>query len=148
MGRLIMKHNDFLLNTLLAGIVGLALLICMLVRTFFPAAVLPRLDVPMLVLLSLAALLAESYLAPGANRRYLPVFAFAALTFGLLPPAAGMGEEVWKTALAGGIVFTAVTALFTSALSRISSGTPAGAAPLISAAGIFLAVQALTGILL
>lgn len=143
-----MKHNDFLLNTLLAGIVGLALLLCVLVRAFLPAVILPRLDIPAMTLLSLGALLAEYYLAPGARRRYLPMFALAALTFGLLPAASGMGAETMKTALAGGAVFTAVTALYTSALSRISSGTPAGAAPLVSAAGIFLAVQALSGMLL
>lgn len=142
-----MKHNDFLLNTLLAGIVGLALLLCVLVRAFLPAVILPRLDIPAMTLLSLGALLAEYYLAHGARRRYLPMFALAVLTFGLLP-AADMGAETMKTALAGGAVFTAVTALYTSALSRISSGTPAGAAPLVSAAGIFLAVQALSGMLL
>lgn len=143
-----MKHNDFLLNTLLAVVVGLALLICVLVRTFLPAAILPRLDIPMMTLLSLTALLMEHYLAPGGKRRYLPIFAFSALTFGLLPLAAGVGEAVWKTALAGGIVFTAVTALYTSALNRISSGTAAGAAPAITAAGVYLAIQALTGLFL
>ena len=143
-----MKRNDFFLNTLLAGIVGLALIICVLIRTFFPAVILPRLDIPAITLLSLTALLAECWLTPGAKRRYFPIFALSVLTFGLLPAAAGMGAETVKTALVGGAVFTAVTALYTSALSRISSGTPAGAAPLVSAAGIFLAVQALTGILL
>lgn len=143
-----MKRNDFFLNTLLAGIVGLALIICVLVRTFSPAVILPRLDIPAITLLSLTALLAEYCLAPEAKRRYFPIFALSVLTFGLLPAAAGMGAETVKTALVGGAVFTAVTALYTSALSRISSGTPAGAAPLISAAGIFLAVQALTGILM
>lgn len=143
-----MKHNEFFLNTLLAAVVGLALLLCVLVRTFLPAAILPRLDIPMMTLLSLTALLMEHYLAPGGKRRYLPILIFAALTFGLLPLAAGMEVVIWKTALTGGIVFSAVTALFTSALSRISSGTAAGAAPVISAVGMYLAVQALTGILL
>ena len=41
-----MKNNSFLLNTLLAGILGLALLICVLVRTFLPGAVLPVLNIP------------------------------------------------------------------------------------------------------
>lgn len=143
-----MKRNDFFLNTLLAAVVGLALLSCVLVRTFFPAVILPRLDIPAITLLSLAALLAEHHLAPGAKRRYLPIFVFSVLTFGLLPAAAGMGAEAMKTALVGGAVFTAVTALYTSALSRISSGTAAGAAPAICAAGMYLAVQAMTGILL
>lgn len=143
-----MKRNDFFLNTLLAVVVGLAMFGCVLVSTFFPAVILPRLDIPAITLLSLAALLAEYYLAPGAKRQYLPIFAFSVLTFGLLPAAAGMGAEVWKSALVGGAVFTAVTALYTSALRWIFSGTPAGAAPVISAVGIFLAVQALTGILL
>lgn len=142
-----MKSNTYYLNTLLAMVLGLALLVCVLVRTFHPAAVLPRLDIPAMTFLSLLVLLAEFYLAPGAKRRYLPVFLLSALTFGLLPMAAGM-TGWWKLSIIGGAVFTAVTGLFTSALSRITSGPAAKAAPAISAVGIYLAAQALTGILL
>lgn len=145
-----MKHNTCFLNILLTGIVGLALLAGVLIRTFLPAAVLPELNIPFMTLLSLAALLTESYLAPGARRKYPWIFVFSAVTFGLLPLAAGMAAAgaCWKLALAGGVVFTAETWLFTSMVSRISSGVSTKAAPILSALGLYLAVQGFAGIFL
>lgn len=143
-----MKQSAYFLNSLLAVVLGLALLGAVLVSTFLPAAVLPRLDIPAMTLVSLASLLAEYYLAPGAKRRYPMVFLFSALTFGLLPLAAGMAGAVLKTALTGGIVFTLVTGLFSAMVSRISSGVPAKAAPVIGALGIFLAAQGFAGMIL
>lgn len=145
-----MKDNPFLLNTLLAGITGLVLLILVLVRAFLPAVVLPGLNLPGMTLLSLAALLTEYYLAPGTRRSYPWIFLFSAATFGLLPWAAGMaaGNSVWKLAAAGGAVFTASTWLFSSMADRLSSGVQMKTAPVFSAFGIYLAVQAFAGILL
>ncbi|MDD6200047.1 MAG: hypothetical protein PUB93_02125 [Firmicutes bacterium] len=145
-----MKQNTYLLNTLLAAIVGLVLLACVLIGTFLPGVILPELNIPAMTLLSLAALLLDYYLAPGAKRLYPWIFLFSAVTFGLLPLAAGMtaAAECWKPALAGGVVFTVVTWLFTSMVSRITSGTQAKAAPVLSALGIYLAVQGLVGIFL
>lgn len=143
-----MKHNTFLLNVLLTGVLGLILLAWVLVRTFLPGIVLPGLDIPGLTLLSLTALLVEHALAPGQRRQYLWIFSFSAATFGLLPLAAGAAGEWGKLALTGGIVFTAVTWLFTAALNRISSGKRAKAAPFITALGIYLAAQGFAGMLL
>ena len=143
-----MKKSAYFLNNLLAVVLGLALLASVLVSTFLPAAVLPHLDSPAMTLVSLTALLAEYCLTPGAKRRYPMIFLFSALTFGLLPPAAGMTGTVWKTALTGGIVFTTVTGLFTATVSRISSGVSAKAAPVIGALGIFLAAQGFAGMIL
>lgn len=56
--------------------------------------------------------------------------------------------ECWKLALVGGIVFTAVTWLFSSMVNRLASGAQAKAAPLLSALGLYLAVQCFAGILL
>ena len=143
-----MKHNVFFLNALLAGLLGLILLACVLLRTFLPGMVLPELDIPAITLISLAALLLEFYLAPGARRQYLGSFALSAATFALLPLAAGMTGEWGKLALLGGIVFTTVTWLFTAAVSRSSSGAPAKAAPVLTALGIYLAAQGFAGMLL
>ena len=82
-----MKNNSFLLNTLLTCILGLALLICVLVRAFLPGTVLPALNVPAMTGLCLIALVAEFYLAPGAKRCYPAIFLLSAATFGLLPLA-------------------------------------------------------------
>lgn len=142
-----MKNKTYILNTLLAAALGLALLVAQLVRAFAPLIILPDLGVPNLVLLSLAVLVLDHYLAPGADRCYICIPVFAALTFGLLPWAAGFAAPTaaLKLALLGGAVFTAVTWLYTSVLDRLSSGPAAKAAPILSALGMYLACQVLMG---
>ena len=142
-----MNKKTYILNTLLAAALGLALLTCQLVRTFAPLVIIPALDVPNLVLLSLVVLVLDHYLAPKADRCYICIPVFAALTFGLLPWAAGFatGAEALKLALLGGVAFTAITWLYTSIQDRISSGPAAKAAPVLSALGMYLACQVLMG---
>ena len=144
-----MNKKTYTLNVLLAVIFGAALLVCVLVRTFAPRMILPVLDIPNLVLISLAALLADHYLAPGADRCYICIPVFSAVTFGLLPFAAcfaGAGEAL-KLAILGAVVFTAVTWLFSSMMDRLSSGPAAKLAPVMSALGLYLAAQCFMGIL-
>lgn len=143
-----MKNKTYILNTLLAAVLGLVLLTCQLVRAFAPAVIIPGPDVPNLVLLSLAVLVPDQYLAPKAGRCYICIPVFAALTFGLLPWAAGFATagEALKLAALGGVVFTAVTWLYSSIQDRISSGPAAKAAPVLSAFGLYLACQVLMGI--
>ena len=131
-----MNKKTYTLNTLLA------------VRTFAPRMILPLPDVPNLVLISLAALLADQYLAPGAKRCYICIPVFSAITFGLLPFAAcfvGAGEAL-KLAVLGAVVFTAVTWLFSSMTDRLSSGPAAKLAPVLSALGLYLASQCFMGL--
>lgn len=142
-----MKNKTYTLNTILAVVLCLSLLVCVLVRTFAPNVILPALDVPNMVLISLLALLADHYLAPGAKRCYICIPVFAVLTFGLLPFAAcfvGAWEAV-KLGILGGVVFTTTTWLFSSMTDRLSSGPNAKAAPVISAFGLYLAAQVLMG---
>ena len=145
-----MKENKFFLNTALAAVVGLALLVCVLLRAFAPAVILPRLNIPNLVLLSLAALLPDHYLAKHAKRNWLWIPVLSALTFGLLPFAAFFAGilEAGKLALIGGVVFTVCAWIFTSVQERLSSGPAAKAAPVLSALGLYLAAQCFAGILL
>ena len=145
-----MDKKTYTLNTVLAVVLGAALLVCVLVRTFLPNFIIPALDVPNMVLISLAALVIDHYLAPGAKRCYICIPVFSAITFGLLPFAAcfvGSMEAV-KLGLFGGIVFTATTWLFSSMQDRISSGPAAKAAPVVSAFGLYLAIQCLMGMFL
>ena len=145
-----MMKNQYVLNTVLAAVVFLAELALMLVRTFCPAAVLPKLDIPNMVLLSLIALVAEHYIAPGNPRCYICIPVFSALTFGLLPLMAGFAcvHDFWKYGLVGGVVFTVTTFLFTSMTERVASGTRARFAVVISALGLYLAAQCFAGIIL
>ena len=142
-----MNKKTYTLNTLLAAVLGAVLLLCVLVRTFWPRMILPVLDIPNLVLISLVTLLLDHYLAPGADRCYICIPVFSAITFGLLPFAAcfvGAGEAV-KLAVLGCVVFTAVTWLFSSMTDRLSTGPAAKLAPVMSALGLYLAVQCFMG---
>lgn len=138
-----MNKKTYTLNTLLAAVLGAVLLVCVLVRTFWPRMILPVPDIPNLVLISLIALLLDHYLAPGADRCYICIPVFSSITFGLLPFAAcfvGAGEAL-KLAVLGCVVFTAVTWLFSSMTDRLSTGPVAKLAPVMSALGLYLAAQ-------
>lgn len=144
-----MDKKTYTLNTLLAIVLGAALLVAVLVRTFLPRVILPQLDISTMALLSLAALVADHYLAPGAKRCYICIPVFSAISFGLLPFAAcfvGAGAAV-KLAVVGAVVFTAVTWLFSSMTDRLSTGPATKAAPIVSALGLYLAVQCFMGML-
>lgn len=142
-----MKDNKYLLNTLLAAVLGAALLVLVLVRTFAPMIIMPKFDVVNMVLVSLAALVLDAYFAPGAKRCYICVAVFSAVSSGLLPFAACFvrAVEAVKLGIMGGIVFTVVTWVFGSMIDRISTGPVAKAAPLVSAVGLYLAVQCFMG---
>ena len=143
-----MDKKTYTLNTILACVLGAALLVCVFVRTFAPRMILPNLDVPAMVLVSLVTLVLDYYLAPNAKRCYVCVAAFGAVTFGLLPYCAGFvtALEALLFALKGGITFTATTWLFGSMADRISTGPAAKAAPVVSALSLYLAAQIFMGI--
>ena len=145
-----MKNKTYFLNTMLTCVVGTALMVCVLVRTFAPVIILPELDIPNMVLLSLVALLLDHYLAPGAKRCYICIPVFSAIVFGLLPFAACFvgALEALKLGVIGCAVFTLTTWLFSSIQDRLSSGPAAKAAPILSAVGLYLAAQCFMGILL
>ena len=144
-----MKNKTYLLNTMLAAVLTLALLIAVLVRTFFPIIIIPALDLPNMVLISLVALLADHYLAPVAKRCYICIPVLSAISFGLLPWAACFvgAAEALKLGLLGAVVFTVTTWLYSSIQDRLSSGPACKAAPLLSAFGLYLAAQSLMGLL-
>lgn len=145
-----MKKNTYTLNTVLAMVLGAALLAAVLVRTFAPRIIIAELDVPNMVLISLVALVVDHYLAPNAKRCYICIPVFSAITFGLLPFAACFvgAVEALKLGITGGILFTAMTWLFSSVQDRLSTGPAAKAAPIVSAFGLYLAIQALMGMIL
>ena len=145
-----MKQNKFFLNTALAIVMTLALLVCVILRTLSPLFVLPVLNIPNMAALSLLALLLDYYIAPKAKRCYICIPVFAFVTFGLLPWAAAFVTvaEAFRLAVVGCLVFTLITWLFSSMLDRISTGPAAKAAPVLSAFGLYLAFQCFAGIIL
>lgn len=145
-----MKDKTYILNTVLTIVLGAAALTAALVRAFAPIVIIPALNVPNMVLVSLAALLLDHYLAPNAKRCYICIPVLGALSFGLIPWAAAFvsGMEAVKLAVVGGVVFTATTWLYSSIQDRLSTGPAAKAAPFMSALGLWLAAQAMVGIIL
>lgn len=142
-----MKNNKYFLPTTLAATLGAILLGASLVRAFAPAVMIPTLDIPMVVLISLVALLLDHYLGGNTQRCYVCVAVFGVLSFGLLPFAAcfvGLLESV-KLGLIGGITFTLVCWVFTTMQDRLSTGPAAKFAPVLTALGLYLASQAFAG---
>lgn len=138
--------KKYVLNTILPIVLGVVMLAMLLVQTFFPRIILPKLDIPMLVAISLVTLLIERAIAPNAPRCYICIPVFATLTFGLLAFAALLGlREALLLAVKGGVTFTATTWVYSSMLDRLSTGPCAKAAPYISAFGLYLAVQCFMG---
>lgn len=145
-----MKEKTYTLNTILTAVLGLGLLAAILVRTFAPIVIIPSLNIPNMVALSLVALLLDHYIAPGAKRCYICIPVFAALAFGILPWMACFVTiaEAVKLAIVGGITFAVTTFLFSSIQDRLSSGPVAKAAPFMSALGLFLAAQVFAGMII
>lgn len=145
-----MKNRNYTSNVALSVVLGVFLLICVLIRTFNPMAVLPKLDVPTVVALSLVALLAAHYLAKANEACDVISLVLAALSFGLLPYVSGFAtvEAALKLALVGAIVFFVAAWLFDEMMERLSSGPAAKAAPVLSALGLYLAAQCFAGIIL
>lgn len=145
-----MKDKKYFLNTALAAVVFVAMAAVVLIRSFAPNLVLPQLNIPNMVLLSLVALVIDHFAAKQANRCYVCVGIFSAVTFCLLPLAIRYTSvlDCLMLGLIGGIVFTITTLLYTTIQDRLSSGPVAKAAPILSAIGLLLASQCFAGLIL
>lgn len=145
-----MKNKTYILNTFLAAVLGIYLLICIVIRTFAPQIILPKANIPNMVLISLIALVLDHYLAPGAKRCYICIPVFSAITFGLLPYAAAFTTpmESLKLAVVGCVVFTLTTWLFSTIQERLSSGPAAKASAFFSAVSLYMASQCFIGMIL
>lgn len=142
-----MKEKTWLLNTLLAMVLGAGLLIGEVSRAFVPNEVLPNLDITAMVAITLIALLVEYYMAGAGKRAWAVQILLAAVTFLALPWAADLFYAGVKTALCGGIVFGITTWLFDSIVKRMKVTTE-GKGSLIPAAFIlYLACQCFMGMI-
>ena len=145
-----MKNKTYFLSSMLAVVLGVALVTCVIIRTVSPAVIIPDLDIPNMVLLSVLALLLEHFIAKGNPRCYWAIALFGAVSFAVLPLMAGFAcvHTFWKLGIIGGVVFTITTFLFTSATERLLTGPKARLAVILTAFGIWLASQGFAGILL
>ena len=137
-----MKNKTYLLNTLLAAVFGTYLLVAVVIRTFCPQIILPKANIPNLVLVSLVALVLDHYFAPDAKRCYIciPAFPYAGAFVNPL--------DALKLAAAGAVVFTVTTLLFTTIQDRLSSGPAAKASAFFSAVSLYMASQCFMGMFL
>ena len=143
-----MKNKTYTLNTVLTAVLAAVLAVMVVLRAVSPQLILMQFDIVSITGISLIALVLDHYLAKGAKRCYICIPVFAALSFGILPFAAGMValKGILGLAASGAVIFTVCTFAFTSIQDRLSSGPAAKAAPIMSALGIWLAVQAFAGI--
>lgn len=146
-----MKANPLKQSALLAVVVGLFCLILALAGALAPMAILPKLDLPAMLALTLIALTLDAYWS--APKLCWPALlsnaALGGVVFAVLPWCAGVAGTipVWVLGLAGAVVSGVTTLLYTAAMERIATGPKAPLAPAGTALMLFLAGQCLSGLL-
>ena len=147
-----MKAANFKLNTVLAGAVGLACLVLVLLRTFAPYLVLPLTDIPNLAAISIIALVVDGYID---GKKLTPhcwalTAVLAVVTFWLLPWAAGItgAVEAVRVGVIGGLLFTALAYLYTAIRERLVTSSAGILAPVCVGFVMYLACQGFMSILL
>ena len=140
-----MKKNTMMINTLLAVVVGIGLMVGMVWRTFMPYVVLPEMDVIAIVGMTLIALVLEYYVAGKVKRSWVLQIVLAAVTFGGLGMAAGTPGVGVNTFLVGAVAFAVLTFIFDSMVSRLEVTTDKKCAVIPTAFVLYLACQCFMG---
>ena len=143
-----MEKKNFVLNGLLAVVLGAGLLVGIVWRTVLPNVVLADLDIPSVAALVLMALLIE-YLWKGTQKRGWAVqIILAAVTFAVLPFAAGYAGAGIKLTICGTAVFAVLTWIFDSVAERMSVTTDCKCTMIPTAFVMYLACQCLMGMII
>lgn len=146
-----MKANPLKQSALLAVVVGLFCLVLALAGALAPMAILPKLDLPAMLALTLIALTLDAYWSAPKLRwsALLANTALGGVSFALLPWCAGTAgtAPVWVLGLTGAAVYGVTALLYTAAMERIVTGPKAPLAPAGAALMLFLAGQCLSGLL-
>lgn len=140
-----MKNRTTVLNTLLALVLGVTLLISVIAKMLCPQLIVPGIDIPYIVAVSLIALVLTHFVKTEEGCPLCQAL-LAAVTFAVLPWAAGLATvAVWKMALIGGIVFAILNAMFTAMVKRMELSDVCKYAVIPAAFGLFLACQCFAG---
>lgn len=144
-----MKNRTTILNTTLAVVLGVTLLVSIIVKMMCPQLILPKINIPYIAAVSLVALVITSFVKTEEGCIYCEI-ALAAVTFGVLPMVAGMvsGMAALKIALCGGIVFGVLDLMVNAMTKRIAMAGTCKCAVIPSAFVLYLACQCFTGIVL
>lgn len=144
-GELDMRNRTTILNSALAAVLGMVLLVSVIVKTVSPHFILPQINIPYIVAVSLIALVITHFVKTEEGCLLCQAI-LAAVTFAVLPVAAGLATvAVWKLAIVGGIVFTALNVMFTAMVKRMELGCTCKYAVIPAAFGLFLACQCFSG---
>ena len=143
-----MEKKNFVLNVLLAAVLGAGLLVGMVWRTFQPNVVLADLELPAIAALILIALVME-YLFKGTQKRAWAVqILLSAITFAVIPFAAGYAGAGIGLILCGTAMFTALTFIFDSVAERVNVTCDCKCAVIPTAFVMYLACQCFMGMIL
>lgn len=143
-----MKNRTTILNSVLAVVLGTALLVSMIVKMLLPQYIVPKPDMIYIVAVSLAALVITHFVQ---TKEGCPVCQalLAAVTFAVLPWAAGLAAApLWKLAVCGGVVFAVLNAMFTAMEKRMELAGVSKYAVIPAAFGMFLAFQGFANFIL
>ena len=143
-----MEKKNFVLNVLLAVVLGAGLLVGMVWKAFQPNVVLADLELPAIAALVLIALVIE-YLWKGTQKRAWAVqIVLAAITFAVIPFAAGYAGTGIGLILCGTVMFTALTWIFDSVAERLDVTCDCKCAMIPTAFVMYLAWQCFMGMIL
>ena len=145
-----MKNRTTILNTILAVVLGVILLVSIIAKMMCPQLILPQLNIPYVAAISLVALVITSFVKTEEGCIYCETL-LAAVTFAVLPTVAGMVVSmsgILKLALCGGIVFGVLDLMVNAMTKRIAMSGICKCAVIPSAFVLYLACQCFTGILL
>ena len=143
-----MEKKSFVLNILLAVVLGAGLLVGIIWSAMVPNVVLADLEIPAIAALVLIALVIE-YLFKGTQKRAWAVqILLAAITFAVIPFAAGYAGAGIGLILCGTAMFTALTFIFDSVAERVNVTCDCKCAMIPTAFVMYLACQCLMGMIL
>ena len=143
-----MEKKSFVLNILLAAVLGAGLLVGMVWSAFQPNVVLADLELPAIAALILIALVIE-YLIKGTQKRaWIVQIVLAAVTFAVIPFAAGYAGAGFNLILCGTAMFAALTFIFDSVAERVNVTCDCKCAMIPTAFVMYLACQCLMGMIL
>ena len=142
-----MRMHPCCVNLLHGGTVFLYCIICLLVRTFAPAVILPKWDISVLMLLTLVPLVIARYLKPDAKFPWVVTILLGGAAFTVLPLCAGLlyGMPVWRMFLIGTAVFGGTAYLYSCTAKCAAKGKLRWISPVVNALLLFLAGQCLQG---
>ena len=140
-----MKKNTMMVNTLLAVVLGVALLVAKISKTYMPYLVFPAMDIIAVVGITLIVLVLEYYLVGRVKRAWMLQIIFAGLTFFGVGMAAGVAGVGIMTFVTSAVAFGVLAFAFDSMVARLEVTTDHKLAVIPTAFVLYLACQCFMG---